>query len=327
MAKQNKQRQIQNIFGQIHEHVLKKSCSCIIDGCQETAINSHLLMVHGILNYVAENGKLVELKNRSLYEVFSGNHVTARFKKVGVHEAISLPIFCNHHDTTLFSEIEQKQVDYTNYKHLALYSYRTICGEIRKKEIATEFNNRILASKTLQSLLSASFFSLFESSNIGFQKGIEDLSYFAEELKKDINGTTENYVFKTLEIPLKGIYTASVSTLFSGTEIFQKEKVPIFIFLAIPLENSTRIVMGYHKEHVNPHMPEYIKRWEHAEKSQLGYLLTGILTQIETWGLSPSLYEQLSKEKINQYLDLFSESIAWSEQPPIETINLFEGIF
>lgn len=327
MAKQNKQRQIQNIFGQIHEHVFKMSCPCIIDGCQETAINSHLLMVHGILNYVAENGKLVELMNRSPYELLSGNLTTARFKTVGVHQAISLPIFCNHHDTTLFSEIEQKQVDYTNYKHLALYGYRTICGEIRKKEIATEFNKRILASKTLQSLLSDSFFSLFESSNLGFRKGIEDLSYFAEELKKDINGTTENYVFSTLEIPLKGIYTASVTNLFSGSEILQEEKVPIFIFLAIPLENSTRIVMGYHREHVNPNMPEYIKRWENAEKSQLGYLLTGILTQIETWGLSPSLYERLSKENIKQYLDLFSESIAWEEQPPIETINLFEGIF
>ena len=298
-----------------------------MDNCHETAINSHLLMVNGILNHVAEDGKLVELRTKSVYGLKKGETKTAEFKKIGVHQAISLPVFCNFHDTTLFAEIEQKQVDYTNYKHLALYCYRAICGEIRKKEISTEFNNRVLKSITLANLLSASTLSLFEGSNIGLKKGIEDLSFYAGDLYNDIHGTTRHYYFRTFEIPLKGIYAASISTLFSGIEILDDTTVPNFIFLAIPMENSTQVIMGYHKDYINPKMITYIKRWENAKENQYGRLLTGILTQIETWGMSPSLYERLSKDNINRYLDLFSESIEWVEQPPIETFNLFDGIY
>lgn len=327
MGAQNKQRQIQNILGNIQENVFKKSYPCIIDDCHETAINSHLLMVNGILNHVAENGKLVELRNKSVYGLKKGETKTAEFKRLGVHQAISLPIFCNYHDTTLFFEIEQKQVDYTDYKHIALYCYRAICGEIRKKEVSKELNNRVLKSVTLANLLSAPMLSLFESSNIGLKKGIEDLSFYSSDLYNDINGTTRHYYFSTFEIPLKGIYAASISTLFSGIEILEDNIVPMFIFLAIPLEHSTEIIMGYHKDYVNPHMVTYIKEWENAAESQYGRLLTGILTQIETWGMSPSLYERLSKTNINKYLELFSESIEWKEQLPIETFNLFDGIF
>ena len=57
-------RTIQNIMGKIADHVKDKKWSCFVHGCTKEAINSHLLMQNGILNYVAENGRLVELRTK-----------------------------------------------------------------------------------------------------------------------------------------------------------------------------------------------------------------------------------------------------------------------
>ena len=80
------------------------------EGCHETSINSHLLMRNGILNYVAENGKVVELRAKAIEAIKKGDNALF-FKEVGISQAISLPIFCKLHDTTLFKEIESGDVD------------------------------------------------------------------------------------------------------------------------------------------------------------------------------------------------------------------------
>lgn len=326
MGKPNIQREIQNIMGKIVENVFKKSYPCIVDGCTETAINSHLLMMNGILNNAAEDGHLIEISTPSLYRSTVNCFSINRFKRVGIKQAFSLPIFCDRHDTALFSQIEQKEANYSNYKHLALYTYRTICAEIRKKEQAHEVNDRIIASKTLKDLMPEDFFSACKIFNVGLEKAIEELRQYNEDLLTDINGETEHYCFTTLEIPTLKVFAAGIPNLFSGDDVFQDRILPIFIFQALPQENSTLLIMGYHKDYSYPQMPEYISKWKEASVSDYGFLLTGILIYMETWGMSPSLYEKLKPEKIKEYNDIFTDSVSWSELPPIYNFNLFEGI-
>lgn len=326
MGKPNIQRKIQNTMGNIVEHVFKKSYPCIVDGCTQTAINSHLLMVNGILNNAAEDGHLIEMSIPSPYSKSFNNFKANRFKKVGIKQAFSLPIFCNQHDTTLFSDIEQKEANYTNYKHLARFSYRTICAEIRKKEQAHEVNDRIIASKTLHNLLPDSSFDSFESSNVGLDKALTELKQYAQDLLEDINGNTEHYCFATIEIPTIKVFAAGIPNLFSGDDVFQDRILPIFVFQALPQANSTRIIMGYHKDYSYPEMGEYIDKWKNAFVSDYGCLLTSILIHLETWGMSPSLYDKLKPEKVQKYTNLFTDSTFWSKLPPVENLNLFEGV-
>ena len=326
MGKPNIQRKIQNTMGNIVEHVFKKSYPCIVDGCTQTAINSHLLMVNGILNNAAEDGHLIEMSIPSPYSSAFMDFKSNRFKRLGIKQAFSLPIFCDQHDTALFSEIEQKEADYSNYKHLAIYTYRTICAEIRKKEQAHEINDRIIASKTLHELMPEDSFTGFKDSNVGLDKALTELKQYAQDLLEDINGNTEHYCFTAIEIPKMKVYAAGIPNLFSSDEYLRGKVLPIFIFIALPQANSTRIIMGYHKDYSYPEMGEYIDKWKNASLTGYGTLITGILIHMETWGMSPSLYDKLKPEKVQEYTNLFAASLLWSELPPVENLNLFEGV-
>ena len=103
-------RIVQNVVNGIFKNVRNKQYDCMVKGCNHKAINSHILMRNGILNYVAEKGKVVELR-ASAIEAIRKDERNFSFKKVGVSQALSLPLFCNCHDTTLFEEIEKQPVD------------------------------------------------------------------------------------------------------------------------------------------------------------------------------------------------------------------------
>jgi hypothetical protein len=50
----------------------------------------------------------------------------------------------------------------------------------------------------------------------------------------------------------------------------------LFIHL-IPTSDNTILLFGYHRSHKNPNYLSYIKRWENANISDIGHMLTGIL--------------------------------------------------
>lgn len=69
-------------------------------------INSHLLQRHGVLDNIIEDGHMYELRVRDIFK-WSKDVPPVVFKKVGLNDAISYPLFCNHHDTELFLDIEK----------------------------------------------------------------------------------------------------------------------------------------------------------------------------------------------------------------------------
>lgn len=314
------------IMGNISKNVQCKQWTCMCNGCNEPSINSHLLMRHGILNYVAEDNHLYELRGDSP-EAYKKDKLPIEFRKVGIKQAISFPLFCNHHDTSLFKEIEDGTVDYSIYRHIALYCYRAICAEIRKKEIAVEKFKRYSQSSTLWGLIGEEAIRNFKLSSEFYQRGIEDLQFYYGELIKDIEKETESFEFVTRELPITGIYASTTSTVFaSEEETLMSPILNAFFFHLIPMETNTMLLIGYHKEHVNEKILNYFQRWKNASIDEMGVMLTALFTQIETWGMSPSVYAQLTKEKISAYYAKVEEAINIVDQTPIEDLNLFEGI-
>ena len=313
-------------MGKIHKNVQKKSWPCMCIGCTGTAINSHLLMRNGILNYVVEDGHLYELRSDAP-EAFQKEKLPVSFKKVGINQSISFPLFCNEHDTSLFKEIEDGGVDYTLYRHMALYSYRALSAEIRKKEIITERERRIADSITLNDLLGNSVINNFTHSYKQELRGIGDLEYYKEQILEDLHKGTESYVLLSREIPLKGIYASTISSIFASTE--ETMFAPIlntFFFHLIPKEYASQLVIEYHKEHTNDKIIEYTNRWMEAPVETMGKMLTALFCQIETWGMSPSVYAKLNSDNLRAYYAKLERCFGAIDQTPIEDINLFEGI-
>ena len=326
MGKINPQKEFLRIKGNIRNHVSKSKWDCICDDCSEKAINSHLLMRNGVLNNVAEDGHLYELRSDAI-QAFKPDKLPVSFKKVGINQAISFPLFCNKHDTELFLEIEQGLVNFANYRHLALYCYRALLAEIRKKEIELEILNRESKSKELYTHLGYDGIRNLEQNYKKLQEGLQELNYYRECLRLDLKNDTESFVLFSRELDIKGLYASTTSSLFTTEQDMKSDKIlNAFFFHLVPTETSTQLIIGYHKEHYNDRILNYVRRWKEVYNEEIGVMLTALFTQIETWGMSPSLYKRLNEQSMFTYYYKILCCQMNLNQIPREDFNLFEGI-
>ena len=326
MPKINPQKETLRIVGKIHHNVRNGKWICMCDGCSEMAINSHLLMRNGILNYVVEEGHVYELHSDAP-QAMRADKMPIDFKRVGINQAISHPVFCKEHDDSLFEEIEKRTPDYTLYRHVALYSYRALCAEIRKKEIEVEIQKRIIQSSALYGLTGPDYIDNYKMSYAMETIGLRDLNYYKEQIKGDIDNGTDSFVFYSRELPIKGIYASATSSLFASEEDTLSESILNILFIhLIPLAESTQLVIGYHKEKVNDKILNYVHRWKAAKVEDIGARLTALFTQVETWGMSPSVYKKLKPESMKAFYKKLEKSFNTIDQTPMEDINLFDGI-
>ena len=282
-------------------------------------------MRNGILNHVAENGKVVELRAKPIEAMRKGDS-SILFKNVGISQAISLPLFCNFHDTTLFKEIESGEVNYNNYRHVALYCYRAICAAIRKKEKDKERDSRMQRSNVLREL-APDYLSYLSAKKYPTELAIKDQYYYKSALIQDLDTGSESFSFFRIQLPIKGIYASTASSMFMTGEEARTPNIANILFVhLIPEKEGTMLIVGYHKEHESPYYKKYINSWQNYDEKNLGYKVTGILVQSEDWGISPYLYSQLSKKRIEEFLQLFKEEIHLFSQTAYEEINLFDGV-
>ena len=300
---------------------------CMCPKCKERAINSHLLQRHGILSYVTENNHLYEITREDAFKWHENYPV--RFKKVGLNNAISYPLFCSKHDTDIFIPIESGTIDFDDYKSQLLFSYRAICAEIRKKEFALFEINENTAS--IEGISEAS-----ESMLIGEDKGIKDLKYYKYLLEAELSTVRGKFTFYHYTYPVLNIYTsASMSyEIFDSNNDRQVDAAlakkvwdGLFIHI-IPQAASTEIIIGYHNNHTSKDMEEYVKSWERLNKEELGYKLSDLfVAHVEDWGMSPRLYERIPGERFEKFFELQSEySAVVVEQKTNVGYNLFEGL-
>lgn len=277
----------------IQEKALSKmSWECMCPHCCEKAINSHLLQRHGILDYIVEQGHLYELSQEDIFKWHEKEPI--RVRKVGLQQAISYPLFCNRHDTQLFSSIEGDTIEFDDYHSQLLFSYRGLCSEIRKKE----FN---------EVRMEAWSDGDFKNLNVkGTRSGLKDLYYYKYLLEKEMVDLANTFTFYHISFPLLKI-CASGSISYEpvnydselSVENAFKKKVWDSVFInVIPQQSSLELIMGYHNNHANSDLRKYVESWIDLNFEQLQFKLTDLFaTKLESWCMSPSLYENLNQEK------------------------------
>lgn len=316
------QLETMGIVRNIRKNVMNKNWGCMCDGCTDKAINSHLLQRHGVLDNIMEDNHMVEMRPKDIFK-WNENEVPMTFKKVGLNEAISYPLFCNHHDTELFLEIESTNPDVNAYHSQLLFTYRCVCAEIRKKEIEIEFNKRQLNAESLN----------FDSSLLkdiikGLECGINDLKSYAEMLLDEIKSPKHNFVFHVVKLPFIPIYA---SATFSFETNYKKLKSELEIWDGafmhiIPRVADTYIILGTHKSHMNDELDKFISRFSCANKDSIGILLTDMFSQrIENFGMSISLFESLGEGNINKFFEFQKQSMLVYDMALEPDFNLFEG--
>lgn len=312
----NKERKIYiGIAGNITINLLKRKWKCLVDGCEENSINSHLLQRNGILNSIAENGHLIEIKLTDIFK-FKANQTPISFNFVGVKKAFTKPVFCAKHDSEIFKEIENEYINFESYKTFILLSYRVTLAELRKKEFAVERQNRLINSQTLKGILNE---GIHKNQIKDYKLGIEDLKVSKKHLESEINSPQENFVFIKLEFPYLETYA---SALFNVTNYPALDNVFIHI---IPHSNKLIVIIGYYKKHTNIWIKNYIESWKNLESKNLGEKLTELfVNHIENWGISPKIYKTIDDNLKKQFIDNYMNYL--NPKYPKHKIDLFKNV-
>ena len=312
-------------YSKIEKNVLNKKWKCVHKNCVNISINSHLLQKNGILNNITENGHIVQFGLNNVYNYSEGKF---SFKKTGINKAISLPLFCNEHDTLIFKPIEIDVIDFNNYYVQMLFSYRSICAEIRRKEITFEVENQSLHSEILSTMIDKEMVKSFLSN---VKLGIQDLTFFKKAIEKELNGNKQkDFSFHVFKYNCLDVCT---STVFSpvpdgilNSFISQFSKKPwrqVFVNL-VPQTDFLYVIIGFHNDFNSKWITKFISKWNTNDLEQQQLNISNLMaTRVKDWALSISLYNLIPEPKKQFFINYFSlNSRDFSEHLNFED-NLF----
>ena len=104
--------------------------------CSETVIKGHSIQKSRILEDIAHNGKVMSFSSRLSYD-------TSDFAKIGIRKASTFFGFCNKHDTSIFSDIENKFYE-ERLEQDFLYAYRACAKQYMEQRFALCIHGKIL---------------------------------------------------------------------------------------------------------------------------------------------------------------------------------------
>lgn len=313
----------EQIISNINKNVKNKRWTCLIDGCNKPAINSHILQRNGILNNVAEDFHVSEIKAIDIY-AWKGKKLPneiLQIKATGTLHSHAYPTLCSDHDTQIFKPVEAHPIDFQDYQKTLLFAYRTILSLYRKEEIVMEKDTRMVNSQVLQSNPGAKVELDRISKRLKIQKHLLDLrKTVLDKIVSDFDLGTESFDHRIFMYPLTKVYASAVLICPETAD-----HVCINIF---PYEQQTLVILTTGKT-ISEWKTKFIGSWKDLGQSEFEKRLTGFLTrQCENWGVSPLIAKNMSEElkgKLffarTQFLTNPSEVL---EPNLISDFNLFE---
>jgi hypothetical protein len=130
------------------------------------------------------------------------------------------------------------------------------------------------------------------------------------------------YTYDNLEIYASAAFSATDIELPRENGSLDLENIYIHI---LPLTKETLILVGFHNDFTNDEMIEYCKSWGKLTKNELEIKLTNLFTtNIENWGVSPSLYNKFKESNKRRYIKELSENVNYFGIAKTAGFNLFE---
>lgn len=289
---------VEKIIAGINKNVREKKWKCMYKACSEPSINSHILQKNGILNQIAPNGFIYEIKPK---DVFSWENLDYKeltyFKKISTNKAHSFPTFCNKHDTEIFKVIESHPIDFTNYNNKLLFAFRTLLSFMRKEEVVLEKQTRLYNSNIIQASSSNREILRITKEFIDLHKLLVLIRNKEHELFiNDLETSEESFTCFEFTYPLKETYSSSILNSPNFNSIY----VNIF-----PYNSELKILIFYHTKSEDEWTIDFINSWKNLDEITLNLKLTTFLvTKCENWGISEKVYDNINKENENKIIEL-----------------------
>lgn len=298
--------QIKKVLEARRSSIYKKDRVCLYPGCTQNAIGSHVLQRAGILSNITDStNHFYSIKKINLFEMNESKHFIV--DKVGIKDGYKFPGFCSHHDDAVFKLVETHPINLESPIVQALFSYRTLCLELRNKEIELEIHDAIY--KTLKELRPTQFHYIDTEP---IKLGIRDLQFFKSELEREvIKNKASKFIHKKVSFDeFKICFSASLTIYDPNNPLTHEEDkygrtktTPLAssILNCFPYQGKSHIIVSMHKDYPCHWATGLTKSI--SSTTDLGKILSDILTyRLEFWGIQPKLYESIPKEKISIFL-------------------------
>lgn len=322
--------QSKNRFQQLRIASLNKKRLCMYENCREQAIKSHVLQKNGILKQISEDNHLIQLNATNINEL--ENKGMFNFKRIGVNDVYTFNGFCNYHDSLVFKEIEgEDTIDLYNPLHQALFSYRGLCQEIRRKEISSEW------IESARSIMDPFMAMQFSSLNDGYKIGINNLNFFKKELEESIREKCFlKFKFHTVKIPKIDLCISvplNVNDFENPLNLEYEEwqaSLPFpfttsFINV-FPYKKDSYFIGGYHKDYPCKWTANKANKFSYLKNKKLKKELSDLVVlMLEFWTMSPKLFRKISPRNIEKYKRTFSDNVMTHSEKMKTSINLFEN--
>ncbi|WP_273567254.1 hypothetical protein [Maribacter halichondriae] len=303
----NDKKVYEKILVQIEKNVDSKNLECVIEGCSNIAINSHILQKNGILNSISTANHFHEYKNADIFDFAKSNSgKELRFRKTGVNKAHSYRTLCSEHDTNLFKSIEKHPIDFDDYNVHLLFAYRTVLSLTRKEQIVQEKILRKIASKRLNEPHPALQSMRKDNDQIlkEINKALEERGSEIKRLESNLSLERKDYAFIKLNYPLKKVYSSSRQKTPKTGETFY---VNIF-----PYNNASNVLIFYPKEYKDSWFDDYLESWTGlTEKEFERRLTTHLFLNCENWGIAKEHLENVSQKELDKTI-LISQKLRYN---------------
>lgn len=315
-----------NMFEIRYKRILKKGRRCIINNCNNEAIQSHFFSRKKILAPWSSRSQLYTLETN-----LASFKRETKFKQRGINEYPWMKFYgyCQSCDNRIFSAIEKdnSDIDFFKRENQILLMIRGVLKELRKKENLIESFEHLLndfnGSSSIQEMLSVFLNSL--------KLGKEDLNHYHTELFKDLNSVEKVFTYKTFEVEKLPIGFSSILN-FETHVTFKTAILDSIIVSFFPYKNNSYLILGFKNE--NNKIQDFIEKIEQYvnECGIKNFISNLLIKNIEDWIIEPEYFQNRilpNRKTILEQISFYNEN---PEQTVLENnlgidnsiLNLFE---
>jgi len=330
---------VDNIFIQkidiSRKKVFSKRRYCLYPGCNKKAINSHVFPKGAILDSISgPDYHFYSLKFPSIF-VLQKEQIF-KLNKIGIDKGYSFPGFCNYHDNEIFYPIEKMSFDPFAPFVQVLFTYRTICMELRKKEIAKEATIEI--AKIIYESKKPNWLIHYikkDQEIKDFAQAIMDLNLFKSQLEKEIFCSDSSmFKYNTIQLPRLDVCISTPLNILDPKneksididEYGLEKEVPLStsVLNFFPYKESSFLIAANHKDYSCNWTLKLLERIKNHPDSYLKEISDIITFRCDFWAISQQLYNSFSQDKVIEFENLSSKYFNNCDYSINCDFNLFE---